>query len=104
MYLWGQHADPVDVAPGPLLARFKRADDRVPGCIRVSRGVPVRRLVTAADVPAFEADAKVEPLLAGSQAILASVYPLRQLADSDVMTVTAEDHWSAGSSCRCAPS
>ena len=29
--LRGQHADPVDVAPGPLLAGFERADDRVAG-------------------------------------------------------------------------
>jgi hypothetical protein len=29
-HLWGQHSDPVDVAPGPLFVRFERADDRVP--------------------------------------------------------------------------
>ena len=103
-HLGGQHSDPVDVAPGPLFIGLKRADDRVAGRVRVCGGVAVRRLVTAADVPAFEADPQVEPLLAGGQAILAPIDPFRQLDDPQVIAVAAEGHASRGSSYRPAPS
>jgi hypothetical protein len=56
--------------------------------------VAVRRLVTAADVPAFETDPQVEPLLAGGQAVLAAIDPFRDGVDLDVIAVTAEDHSS----------
>ena len=51
-------------------------------------------MVTAADVPAFEADPQVEPLLAGDQALLAATYSFRQLGDLDVIAVAAESHAS----------
>src|SRR5690242_2440017 len=54
--------DVVDVAPAPVLAWLERADDRVLVGARVGGRVAVGRVVAAADVPAFEADAQVQPL------------------------------------------
>src|SRR3954451_9477980 len=65
--------DIVDEAPGPCLARLERADDRMIGAFGVPSRVPVRRVVAAADVPAFQADPQMEPLPAGAQAVLAAV-------------------------------
>jgi amidase len=48
--------DVVEVAPVPVLARFVRSDDRMPGQAEVRCRVPPRRVVTASYVTAFLAD------------------------------------------------
>jgi hypothetical protein len=63
----------------------------VAGRVCVGGGVAVGRLVAAADVPAFRADPQVEPRAAGDKAVLAAVDGLRELAELDVVVVTAED-------------
>lgn len=45
------------VVPEPVLTWFEAADDRVLGCRGVSRGMPARRVVAAADVPTLGASA-----------------------------------------------
>ena len=47
--------------------------------------VAIGRVVAAADVPAFQADAQMQPPTAGSEAVFASVDGLRQVGDQDVI-------------------
>ena len=66
----GASSGPVDrplgaEVPEPGLARLEAADHRVTGVGRVAAGVPARRRVAAADVPALRAAAEVEPPAAG---------------------------------------
>jgi hypothetical protein len=58
----------------------------------VGGGVPVRRVVTAADVTAFEADPQVQPHPAFSQAVLASRHAVREIQDRDRVEVSAGRH------------
>jgi hypothetical protein len=53
----------VHVTVVPVLARLERADDRMPDGSEVPRRVLSRRAVAAADVPAFLADAQVDPVV-----------------------------------------
>ena len=71
--------DLVHVAPAPVLIRLERLDDGVPGGVEVGGGVPVLRVVAAADVPADLAQAQVHPLVAYPQAVLAAVGARRDL-------------------------
>src|SRR5262245_20955157 len=52
--------------------------------------VPVRRVVAAADMPAVEADAEVEPQPADLQAVLAALGGRRQLGDGDLVEMGAD--------------
>ena len=54
----------VEVTPIPVLARFVRPDNRMPGQVEVRGRVPSRRVVTASDVTAFLAEPQVHPVLA----------------------------------------
>src|SRR5215204_1003659 len=60
----------VHVAVAPLLARLERLDDGVLRGVKVFGGVPVRRAVTAADVPARLAEPQVNPTVARLQTVL----------------------------------
>ena len=62
----------VDKAPGPVLSRFERTDDRVARCPVVFRSMPVLRLIAAADVTAGSTQPKMYPRVAGEEALLAS--------------------------------
>src|SRR5437867_9355728 len=64
----------VRVAVTPALAGFEGADDRMRRRAEVLRGVLVRRVVAAADVSAFEAQPKVDPLIPGREALLAPLW------------------------------
>ena len=57
------------VVPEPLLARFEAADDRMLGCHCMGGGMPTRRVVAAADVPALGATTQVQPPPACLQAL-----------------------------------
>src|SRR6201994_425576 len=63
----------VDIAPAPGLARLERRDDRVPGREGVPARVPKRRGITAAHVPAGQAQPQVRPRGPESQALLAAL-------------------------------
>jgi hypothetical protein len=52
----------VDVAVIPVLTRFEGPDDRMANLPIVGRGVPQRRLVTAADMAAVLTHAEVYPI------------------------------------------
>src|SRR5206468_836919 len=80
-----QHADLIDEAPRPVLSRLQRSDDRMPAGLRVRRGVAIGRVVAASNVPALQADAQVQPLLAGEKAVLTAVDRLGELSDSNVV-------------------
>src|SRR5271169_5538687 len=54
----------VEVTPVPVLARFVRPDNRMPGHVEVRGRVPLRRVFTASDVTAFLAEPQVHPVLA----------------------------------------
>src|SRR5262245_46495729 len=69
----------VDVAPGPVLSGFQRADDRVGARADMCCCVAVRRVVAAPDVAAGEADAQVEPSAARAEAVFAPIDRLREL-------------------------
>src|SRR4029079_16389912 len=61
--------DVVHVAEEPLLARFARLDERVAFGVEVGGRVPAGGVVAAADVPAFEASAQVDPVTTGCEAL-----------------------------------
>src|SRR5262249_47369907 len=64
---------PIDVAPAPVLAGLEAADDRMMRRVEVFCGVLVRRIVTAADVAAGQAEAQMNPVCADLQALLTAV-------------------------------
>src|SRR2546422_6987751 len=64
-------------AKAPVLARFEAAHDRVFRLMEVLRGVPIGRVVAAADVTALEAEPQVHPLVAARQTLLTAVRRLR---------------------------
>jgi hypothetical protein len=52
------------------------------GCVKVLGGVPARRLIAAADVPALLTEPEMYPAAAGLEALLASVWrPGRHLSN-----------------------
>src|SRR5215469_2843452 len=73
---FGLHEQLIRITPHPVLAPFVRGYERVVGGVVVARGVVVLRVVTAAQVSAGHAEAKVNPLVARGQALFA---PLRRI-------------------------
>jgi hypothetical protein len=71
----------VLVAPEPVLARLKRADDRVVGLMKVPGRVLAGRVVTAADMPARLAHPQVNPYPTCLQALFAAGTTRRDVAD-----------------------
>lgn len=66
--------DFIDKTPPPVLARLEGPDQGVVGKLMpVCGGMPVRRVVATADVPAMHADTKVDPSTTFAQAVLAPV-------------------------------
>ena len=63
----------VNITPPPVLPWPERLNDRVTGCMEMLGGVLILRIVAAADMPAFKADAQVYPGVADFQAILAPI-------------------------------
>src|SRR5687767_3660301 len=61
----------VDIAPAPVLATLEAADDGMPCLVKVLRGVSVRRVVTATDVAAAQAESQVDPAAADLETFLA---------------------------------
>jgi hypothetical protein len=62
--------DLIDVAPFPIFAGLEGLDNGVIGLVEVPSGVLVFGIIAAADVPARQADAQVNPAIARLQAIL----------------------------------
>lgn len=58
----------------------------------VSAGVTVGRVVAAADLAALQADAQMQPLASGGQALLAALDRLGQSGDPDVIEMSAGRH------------
>ena len=83
----------VHVAPAPVLPRLERVNQGVVAGLGVSGSVPVRRVVAAADVAAFEADAQVQPHAPLAEAVLAAVGPLGQLTHRDGVEMGAARHF-----------
>jgi hypothetical protein len=77
--LQGERTSAVDqehlvlVTPTPLFSGLERAHDRMPARVPMRGGVPTRRVVAAADVPALEALTQVHPAGALTQAVLTSL-------------------------------
>src|SRR5262249_53898397 len=63
---------PVDVAPVPMLAGFERRDRRRIRLVKMSCGAMTRRILTTADLPSTQAEAKMIPVCAHFQALFAS--------------------------------
>ena len=79
--------DLVDIAPAPSFVRFKRSHNWVvPAAVEVLGCVLSNRGVAAADMPAFQAQAQMNPALADFQALLAAIGGARRdLADFSEM-------------------
>jgi len=58
----------------------------------VSAGVTVGRVVATADFSALQADAQMQPLASGGQALLAALNRLGQPGDPDVIEMSARSH------------
>ena len=71
----------INVAVAPILARFERLDDRMPGCDEVLRGVLILARVAAADVSAATAQSQMHPRIACLQTLLAAMRARRDIAD-----------------------
>src|SRR4029453_6341644 len=67
----GSHLDLVliDVAPRPILTWFERRDDRVPGRVKMPRGVLVRGRIAATDMAAGTTEPQGHPPAAALQAL-----------------------------------
>jgi hypothetical protein len=63
----------VDIAPGPVLARFDRFDEWVFVRVKVLCRVLVLGGIAAADVPATKTQPQVDPFIAHLQALFAAV-------------------------------
>src|SRR5580698_1603154 len=70
--LWAGEELPGTIIVKPSLARLETHDYRVPGSGVMFRCVLARRCVTAADMAAFDASAKMQPPSARSQAFNAT--------------------------------
>ena len=98
----------VLVAPAPVLALLRGADDRMPDLRCVLAGVLVLRGIAATHVPAGQADAQVDPAVARAEAVLAAFHGLRRL-DGDLVEMGADGHGvedkprRCRSSCRTSP-
>jgi hypothetical protein len=87
----------VDVAPSPALRRIVAFDDRVPGLVEVFRRVTVGRIIATTDMAASAADAQVNPLAAGFQALLASAGAGSDILDGvQVHAVDGHGDWPLG--------
>ena len=73
--------DLIHVAPSPVFARFKGANDRVVRGVKMLRGVLILGLIAAPDMAANQADAKVHPRVSGLETILAPLSAGRDRAD-----------------------
>jgi len=82
--------DLVDEAPAPILPRFRRANDRMPGRARMGCRVLVWRAVTTADMAAGLAHAQVHPVPAGRETLLAARYRGRNLGHQNAVRVRAD--------------
>jgi len=82
---WGTlkfEGKPIEAAPIPVLARFVRPDDRMPGHAEARGRVPPRRVVTASDMTTFLADPQMHPVpVALAEAVLATQRRGRDIAD-----------------------
>src|SRR5580765_168180 len=79
----------VDVAPAPVLAGLRRADDRMAALVGVRGRVLVRRGVAAADLRARHAHAQMHPAAADLQALLATLDLVREGRELDLVEVAA---------------
>jgi hypothetical protein len=71
--------DFIHVTPRPIFTRLKGSNDRVSGCVKMFRGVAIRRRVAAAHMSAGQAQPQVDPGRTNLQTFLT---PLR--AGNDV--------------------
>ena len=63
----------VDVTPAPVFPWLEGLDNGVVGRVKMLGSVLILRIVTAADMPAFQTEAQVDPGITRFQAILASI-------------------------------
>jgi hypothetical protein len=75
------HNNFIDVTPHPILARLKRAYQRVLGGVEMLGCVLILGGITASDVSAGQTKAQMNPSIAGLQALLATVGVRRNLMD-----------------------
>jgi hypothetical protein len=64
--------DLIDPAPTPRLIGFVRTHDWMSRLLEVSKGVPARRLITAAYVATGKAQAQMDPPTAARETLLAT--------------------------------
>src|SRR5713101_8891335 len=72
----GLHIGLINVAPTPIFAGLKRLNQGMAGGVEMFRRVAVLGGVTAAHMPAGQAQAQLDPLVARGQALLAA-FPAR---------------------------
>jgi hypothetical protein len=73
--------DLVQVAPHPILAFLEGFDEGMFGGVEMRRRVLVFGIIAAADMPADQADAQVDPAIPGFQAVLAARRAGRHVAN-----------------------
>jgi len=63
----------IDVAPAPILSRLEGLNNGMVGRVEMFCGMFVLRGIAAANMPAFQANAQVNPAITGLQTILTSL-------------------------------
>ena len=84
----------IDVAPPPGFTRLDAAHHRVGGLLEVAGRVPPDGRVTASDVPAGEAEAKMHPAGAVPETLLAGARRSRDRDAGRRLEMTAVSGWS----------
>src|SRR6478735_8659689 len=79
----------VDITPAPVLAGLEGLHDRVPDRMSMRPGVPHRRRIAAAHVPAGQAQPQVYPRCAEPQAFLTAAGARTHLANLRHMRIDA---------------
>jgi hypothetical protein len=85
--------DLIDVAPFPIFAWLERLDYRVIRLMEVPGGVLVFGIIAAADVPARQADAQVNPAIARFEAIFTTPRARLNLVNHIQVGTLLLAHW-----------
>src|SRR3954464_13042597 len=80
----------LHVAPAPVLARLRRADQGMALVVEVGGGVAIRGVVAAADLAAHQALAEMDPAPSDLEALLAPLDGVGKVGDVDLIEMRAD--------------
>jgi len=63
----------IDITPAPVFSWLEGLNDRMVGRVKMLGSMLILRRIAAADMPAFETEAQVDPRISNFQTILTSI-------------------------------